>query len=41
MDSNYGGPGLAGLYGGAGWDVPTDGHDQAANLSLADGRVEH
>jgi len=40
-DSNFGCPTIGTWADGSWWDMPTDRHDQAANLSFADGHVEH
>jgi prepilin-type processing-associated H-X9-DG protein/prepilin-type N-terminal cleavage/methylation domain-containing protein len=40
-DSNFGCPTIGGWDDGYWWDSPTDRHSQAANLSFADGHVEH
>ena len=40
-DSNFGCPVIGSPGDGFWWDMPTSRHDRAANLSFADGRVEH
>jgi len=40
-DSNFGCPPIGSSGDGFWWDMPTSRHDQAANLSFADGHVEH
>ena len=40
-DSNFGCPAMGGYDDGYWWDMPTSRHNQAANLSFADGHVEH
>lgn len=40
-DSNFGCPVINTWQDGYWWDMPTDRHNRAANLSFADGRVEH
>jgi prepilin-type N-terminal cleavage/methylation domain-containing protein/prepilin-type processing-associated H-X9-DG protein len=40
-DANYGAPSVAGPWPQEWWDMPSDRHAQGANLSFADGHVEH
>ena len=40
-DSNFGSPAIGSWDDGYWWDMPTDRHNQAANLSFADGHAEH
>jgi prepilin-type processing-associated H-X9-DG protein len=42
-DANYGAPPLGSPYydGNTWWDMPSDRHNQGANISFADGHVEH
>jgi len=40
-DSNFGCPAIGSPVDLSWWDMPTDRHNQAANLSFADGHVEH
>jgi len=41
QDTNFGCPAIGSWDDGYWWDMPTSRHDQAANLSFADGHVEH
>jgi prepilin-type N-terminal cleavage/methylation domain-containing protein/prepilin-type processing-associated H-X9-DG protein len=41
QDSNFGCPAIGSFDDGYWWDMPTDRHGQAGNLSFADGHVEH
>ena len=40
-DSNFGCPAIGSWDDGYWWDMPTDRHNRAANLSFADGHAEH
>lgn len=40
-DTNFGCPAIGSAYDGYWWDMPTSRHNLAANLSFADGHVEH
>jgi prepilin-type processing-associated H-X9-DG protein/prepilin-type N-terminal cleavage/methylation domain-containing protein len=40
-DTNFGCPAIGSFDDGYWWDMPTGRHNQAANLSFADGHVEH
>ena len=41
QDANYGAPPAGGIWAQTWWDMPSDRHGQGANLSFADGHVEH
>ena len=41
QDANYGAPPAGGLWPQTWWDMPSDRHNQGANLSFADGHLEH
>lgn len=41
MDSQFGNPPIGNYWDGTWWDMPSDRHNQGANLSFADGHVEH
>jgi prepilin-type N-terminal cleavage/methylation domain-containing protein/prepilin-type processing-associated H-X9-DG protein len=41
IDSNFGCPSIGSFEDGYWWDMPTDRHEKAGNLSFADGHVEH
>jgi prepilin-type N-terminal cleavage/methylation domain-containing protein/prepilin-type processing-associated H-X9-DG protein len=41
QDANYGAPPAGGPWEQEWWDMPSDRHGQGANLSFADGHVEH
>jgi prepilin-type N-terminal cleavage/methylation domain-containing protein/prepilin-type processing-associated H-X9-DG protein len=41
VDSNFGCPPIGSWDDGTWWDMPANRHDQAGNLSFADGHVEH
>jgi prepilin-type N-terminal cleavage/methylation domain-containing protein/prepilin-type processing-associated H-X9-DG protein len=41
QDANYGAPPAGGVWSQEWWDMPSDRHSQGANLSFADGHVEH
>lgn len=41
QDANYGAPPAGGPWAQEWWDMPSDRHGQGANLSFADGHVEH
>jgi prepilin-type processing-associated H-X9-DG protein len=41
MDSNFGCPAIGSWWDGYWWDMPANRHNQAGNLSFADGHVEH
>jgi prepilin-type processing-associated H-X9-DG protein/prepilin-type N-terminal cleavage/methylation domain-containing protein len=40
-DANYGAPPAGGVWPQTWWDMPSDRHNQGANISFADGHVEH
>jgi prepilin-type processing-associated H-X9-DG protein/prepilin-type N-terminal cleavage/methylation domain-containing protein len=40
-DANYGAPPIDGPWPQEWWDMPSDRHGQGANISFADGHVEH
>ncbi len=40
-DAEFGNPPANSWYDGAWWDMPADRHNRGANLSFADGHVEH
>lgn len=41
MDSQFGNPPIGNYWEGTWWDLPSDRHNRGANLSFADGHVEH
>jgi prepilin-type processing-associated H-X9-DG protein/prepilin-type N-terminal cleavage/methylation domain-containing protein len=41
QDANYGAPPVDGVWPQQWWDMPSDRHGQGANVSFADGHVEH
>lgn len=41
LDAQFGNPPRGTFFSDAWWDMPSDRHDQGANLSFADGHVEH
>jgi prepilin-type processing-associated H-X9-DG protein len=41
QDSNFGNPPVGGEFAQEWWDMPSDRHSRGANLSFADGHVEH
>jgi prepilin-type N-terminal cleavage/methylation domain-containing protein/prepilin-type processing-associated H-X9-DG protein len=41
QDAEFGNPPVGGIFEQEWWDMPSDRHSQGANLSFADGHVEH
>jgi prepilin-type N-terminal cleavage/methylation domain-containing protein/prepilin-type processing-associated H-X9-DG protein len=41
QDADFGNPPVGGVFAQEWWDMPSDRHSQGANLSFADGHVEH